>query len=102
MSDDVRRHDGTSRERRWAVIVQTGDHAWLGRHRDPDEAELARAAQALERSGLAGWLAGTEAICYSKQPLEVLMVRPLHGVGDWEAALAAFHVKRQARLADHA
>lgn len=92
-------HDGTPRERRWAAIAADGRHSWLGRHSDPSDAELADVAAALERAGTPGWLAVTEGVYYSGNDLGVLLVRPIWGDGDWDAALAAFRDRRREALA---
>lgn len=88
------------RERRWVVISEASDcrHTWLGRHRDPDPAELYAVASQLQTAGIAAWLAVTEGTYYSDDPLEIMLVRPLSGDGDWEAARAAFLSKRSLAL----
>jgi hypothetical protein len=86
------------RERRWAVISADGSHGWVGRHTDPSEEELARVTQNLSRADVPGWLAVTEGVYYSRSELSVLLVRPLWGDGDWDAAMAAFHERRRRAL----
>ncbi len=89
-----------AREKRWAIITQDGRHSWLGRHTDPSEEELTRTTAALAQQGLSGWLAVTEGVYYSHGKLTVMMVRPLHGQAEWEAALAAFQEHRRRSLAN--
>lgn len=81
------------------MIAADGRHSWLGRNNDPTDAKLVDVAAALERAGIPGWLAVTEGVYYSSDALVVLLVRPLWGEGDWEAALAAFHDRRRESLA---
>ena len=85
----------SARERRWAVIGSDGRHIWLGRHTDPTEKELTRVAEGLAETGTPGWLAVTEGVYYSNEELDVMMVRPLWGAGDWQDAVAAFRERRR-------
>jgi hypothetical protein len=87
-----------AREKRWALITADGRHSWLGRHTDPTEEELTRASETLAQADIAGWLAVTEGVYYGRGKLSVMMVRPLNGQADWEAALAAFHEARHRQL----
>lgn len=91
---------GIVREHRWAVITADGRHAWLGRHSDPTDAELAEVARQLEAAGDVAWLAVTEGGYYQPaDAMQVLLVRPLAGAGgDWEAAKAAFLGRRAETL----
>ena len=83
------------REKRWIVLGEDGRHVTLGRHTDPSEEELTRAADALRASGQGGWLAVTEGRYYSGDQLSVLMVRELASPqSPWEIALAAFQEAR--------
>jgi hypothetical protein len=84
-----------NRERRWAVVTADGGHVWLGRHSDPTDDELTQVSAALQAKALVGRLAVTEGTYYSRQKLDVLMVRPLSGEGDWEAARNAFLSRRK-------
>jgi hypothetical protein len=84
------------KETRWIVLCTDGRHTTLGRHRDPDEDDIARAGAALAAAGLAGWLAVMKGGYYMGARPELLMVRPL--VGDpagWEGAASAFEAIRQ-------
>lgn len=87
------------KERRWAVIAADGRHVWLGRHSDPTESELRSAARSLADTGVVGWLAITEGAYHSDDELSVMLVRSLHGTGDWAEALAAFLDRRRKALA---
>jgi len=85
----------TQREKRWAVIISDGRHSWLGRHTDPTEEEITHTADQLSAQGLTGWLAVTEGVYYEPtHQMTALMVHPLSGDGDWEAAWAAFVARR--------
>ena len=53
-----------TKERRWIVLGEDGRHVTIGRHTDPTDDELARAADALHTSGQGGWLAVTEGQYY--------------------------------------
>lgn len=98
--------EGTARERRWAVITADGSHAWLGRHTDPIEPQIAHAVRQLEERGVMGWLAVTEGVYFAPEhELKVLMVRPLvdggeiqHDFREWESAKTAFLAKRAEAL----
>jgi len=93
------RSNGSTKEKRWAVIAADGRHAWLGRHSDPSDAELADVSQSLEQAGLAGWLAVTEGIYYEREhDMRAIPVRRLAGDADWETALAAFFARRAEAL----
>lgn len=88
-------------ERRWAVISSAEDcrHIWLGRNSDPTPDELDAIVRQLSASGVTAWLAITEGVYYSSEPMNVMMVRPLAGDGDWPAACEAFLEKRRATVA---
>ena len=89
------KHERTRREKRWAVVTGDGRHVWLGRHTDPSEDEITRAADGLRAQGLTGWLAVTEGVYYEPtDSMSAVMVRPLAGKGDWNAAWAAFIARR--------
>ena len=88
-------HEGTEREKRWAMITQDGQHSWMGRHTDPTPEEIEQTSARMADLGVTGWLTITSGVYYEPEHnLEVMMVRPLAGQGDWEAALAAFLVRR--------
>jgi hypothetical protein len=87
--------EGTSKEKRWAVITADGGHVWLGRHTDPDETQIATVTRQLEERGLSAWLAVTEGVYFAPDhDLTVLMVRPLVAGGEWESAKSAFLARR--------
>lgn len=89
------KHEGTQREKRWAVITSDGSHSWLGRHTDPTEEEITRAADQLAAQGLTGWLAVTEGVYYEPtHPMTAIMVRALSGGGNWETSWTAFLIRR--------
>ena len=83
------------KERRWAAIASDGRHVWLGRNSDPSADEIEAAARAFREAGITAWLAVTEGVYHSADPMVMLMVRPLHGEGDWEAAAEAFLARRR-------
>ena len=91
-------YEAATRERRWVAIVDDGRHLWIGRHRDPDEDELARVAEAMAMGGLAGWLAIAEGDYASRGPLSLLWVRPINGTkADFDDVKAAFlRLRREA------
>jgi hypothetical protein len=80
-----------ARERRWIVLSHDGRHVTLGRHTDPSEEEISRAAEALRRSGLGGWLAVLEGIYYGRGPVSLMEVRELvPSPIAWQDAARAF------------
>jgi hypothetical protein len=87
-----------NRERRWAVITADGGHSWIGRHTDPTDAEIEDTREALQRTGVTGWLAIAAGAYYSAARIELLMVRPLYGAGDWDLAVSEFQRRRRGAL----
>jgi hypothetical protein len=86
-------------ENRWLVLAADGRHVTLGRHRAPDEAELVRAAEELDRQGVVAWFARMTGGYYERAVPRVERIRQLTGgEADWEAAVAAFERKRRAAL----
>jgi hypothetical protein len=87
-----------SRERRWLVLVGdgTGRHAWLGRHTDPSEAELGQIEERLREQGFpGGWVAVSEGVYYSDDPMSLIRVRDLGLPGTtWDDAVAKFMARR--------
>jgi hypothetical protein len=84
-----------AREKRWLAITQSGDHATLGRHTDPTEAELTDAGRRLDELGTAGWLVVSEGGYYGRGPVTLLLVRRLTVLdGDWGSAEERWHAKR--------
>ena len=92
-----------TKERRWIILGEDGRHATVGRHTDPTDDELVKAAEALRASGQGGWLAITEGHYYRpRERVSVMMVRELAPTrATWEAAVDAFlAVRRQATAAE--
>jgi hypothetical protein len=67
----------TARDPRWILLAETGEYATLGRHREPEEAEIAEAEKALAKADCAGWLAIMSHSIHSRTFPELVMVRPL-------------------------
>jgi hypothetical protein len=84
-------------ETRWIVLTTDGQHATMGRHTDPSEGEIASAEEGLRRIPASGWLAVVRGRYYSREKLEVLMVRPLASPdpADWDRAVAGFLERRR-------
>jgi hypothetical protein len=73
-----RTSDGLS-DRRWVVLTESGALAGtLGRARDPDEADIRRAEDAMAAQGAAGWLAILSGSPYNPDVPTLLEVRPLN------------------------
>jgi hypothetical protein len=84
------------RERRWIILGEDGRHVTIGRHTDPTEDELERAATALSATGQGGWVAVTEGRYYSPDRIEVMMVRELSPTRTpWETAVETFKAARR-------
>jgi hypothetical protein len=82
-------------EKRWIVLSQDGRHVTLGRHTDPSEEEIARAAEGLRSSGVGGWLAVTEGGYYTRGAVSILEVRELvPSPVAWRDAVRAFQAAR--------
>jgi hypothetical protein len=77
-------------ETRWLVLAGEGRHVTLGRHRDPEPEEIARAEAGLAANGLAGWLVPMKGAYYdSRKTPELMMVRQLGLPQEsWETAVA--------------
>ena len=88
----MRQADGSS-DRRWIVLLEDGRYSTLGRARDPDEDDIARAEERLVGQGLAGWLSIQSHSQYAEgSPPEVMEVRPLgKPTSAFADAVAAFH-----------
>lgn len=88
------------RERRWLILGEDGRHVWLGRARDPDEAEIRDAEAALAARSQAGWLAVAEGDYWLVgMPMTLLLVRPLAGpTAAFEQAARRFAAIRAERL----
>lgn len=87
-------------ETRWLVLCGDGRHTTLGRHRDPDAAEIDCSESQLKAQGLSGWLVLMKGGYYdTKRRPELLMIRPLgHPEETWSSAAAAFEANRQKAL----
>lgn len=87
----VRQADGSS-DRRWVVLCEDGRASTLGRARDPDEADICRAEDALRAQGLAGWLAVQSHSVYAEVPPTFIEVKPLGSpTSAFTDAVKAFH-----------
>lgn len=82
------------RDPRWILLTEDGDHSTVGRHREPDDDDVARATAALQEHGKAGWIAVMSQSGYARGVPEVMMVRALGA----ESA-ASFDVARERLLA---
>jgi len=67
----------TARDPRWVLLAETGEYSTLGRHREPDEDDIAAAEAALAQVGRAGWLAVMSHSAHARTAPEFVMVRPL-------------------------
>jgi hypothetical protein len=89
----IRRSNGASD--RWVVLGEDGRYVTLGRARDPSEADIVRAEDALRTQGLSGWLAVMSGSAYAPRLPNLLMVRPLAAPrGTFDAAVEAFKAAR--------
>ena len=80
-----------SRERRWIVLVENGQHSTVGRHTDPDEELLETVSGQLRGHGVGGWLSVLEGDYHGAGTLSLLMVRELAPARtSWIEAKAAF------------
>ena len=68
-----------ARDPRWILLIENGAYVTIGRHREPEEDDIARAEQALVGTGLAGWVAVMSQSAYAAGGPEVIEVRPLAG-----------------------
>lgn len=85
----------TARDPRWVVLTEAGDYSIFGRHREPDESDIARVEMELERLGLAGWIAIMSHSAHARTPPELLMVRPLRAPRTpFEDAVRAFRARQ--------
>jgi hypothetical protein len=90
---------GKQQERRWLVVVETGQHSTIGRHTDPTEEDISHAASQLDGAGLAGWLVVSEGHYYQRTPVTLLMVRQITAKpGDWPAAERLWHQRREGSI----
>lgn len=101
MSDDT----PEACEVRWAVIALEGQHSWLGRSEPTDdEMNKVRGLATARKRPL--WFARVEGEYYSHKPLIVTLWGYINtefgGEGSFEAAVAAFEVRRNRIIADYA
>ena len=90
------------KEKRWIVLGEDGRHATLGRHSDPTDEEISRAAESLRAAGLGGWLAVTEGSYYARGKVSVLQVRELvRSSVLWPEAVTAFQAARAQTFSEH-
>lgn len=92
-------------EMRWAVISLDGRHSWLGRSEPTnDEMNKFRGLATSHKHTL--WFARVEGEYYSHKPLIVTLWGNINtefgGEGSFEAAVAAFEVRRNRIIADYA
>ncbi len=66
-----------ARDPRWVLLAESGEYSTLGRHREPDEEDIAAAEAALAKVGRAGWIAVMSHSVHDRTLPELLMVRPL-------------------------
>jgi len=84
----------TARDPRWVLLAETGDVSTIGRHREPDEADIAAAEAALEQVGGSGWLAVMSHSAHAHTIPELVMVRPLRDPRTtFEDAVKAFRTR---------
>jgi hypothetical protein len=84
-----------SREKRWLVVLQDGQHSTIGRHTDPTQEELDVFATQIDRLGVAGWLVISEGVYHSRDPVTLMCVRRLSGTdGDWTTAETLWRERR--------
>lgn len=77
------------------ILASDGRHVTLGRHRRPTEAELVRAAEALETERLAGWFVRMRGTYYGEGEPTLDRLRLLTGRrGDWSRAVSLFRSLR--------
>lgn len=60
-------------EHRWLILGEDGRHIWLGRARDPDEAEIYAAQASLAARSEAGWLVVAEGDYWATGTLMTLL-----------------------------
>ena len=66
-----------ARDPRWVLLAETGEYSTLGRHREPDEQDIAAAEIALAQAGRSGWVAIMSHSVHQRVVPELVMVRPL-------------------------
>ena len=72
---------------RWIVLAENGLYVTVGRHREPDQADIDRIETSLREQGLSGWLAVMSQSEHAMGTPEVMEVRGLAAPSDtFEAA----------------
>ena len=66
-----------TKDPRWIVLTEDGRYSTLGRHREPEEADIAQVEETMRSQGLAGWLAILSQSAYASGLPDVVHVRPL-------------------------
>lgn len=85
---------------RWVLLSETGEYSIIGRHREPEEADIAAAELALAQAGVSGWIAVMGGSAESKTLPDLVMVRPLREPrSTFEAAVQAFRRHQRSRRA---
>jgi hypothetical protein len=87
-------------EVRWMILSADGRHSWMGRHTDPSQEEITRAADQLQAQAIQGWLCVLRGDYWdAHDPLEVMEVSNLYsGDAQWLDVLAAFKRRRTEAL----
>jgi hypothetical protein len=84
-----------ARDPRWVLLAETGEYTAVGRAREPDEDDIARAEAALARTGQSGWLVVMGGSAYSRREPDLVMVRPLRNpTSSFDAAVQAFRRRK--------
>lgn len=87
----------TGRDPRWIILLETGEYSLVGRHREPDQDDIARFEAALDRESRSGWLAVMDRSEHAPGTPEMVMVRPLRApTTPFEGAVRAFHERLDA------
>lgn len=66
-----------ARDPRWILLAETGEFSTLGRHREPEDNDIAAAEAALATAGRAGWIAVMSHSAYERTKPDLVMVRSL-------------------------
>ena len=88
-------------EARWVILAADGRTSTMGRHRQPEDQEVAEAARTLESQGIEAWLVRQHGDPWVKAPLYMEAVRKicvLDGPTRFEDATAKAEAARKERL----
>jgi hypothetical protein len=66
-----------AKDPRWIVLTEDGRYSTVGRHREPDEADIVCLEETMRSQGLAGWLAILSQSAYAAGLPDVVHVRPI-------------------------